>query len=234
MSLASQVILMISGNFIQAMNSLHSVRSAVQRRFCENWFMLRLLICFFGLSPVVSVALAAGPGEIRSGLRAGRVPGHLAPHSHARVHALGPAHERLQLRPHSSHNRAVLGAIGTFGLLGAFDAVPAWTTRGQAYGQIHWNGRTGPSMHSRQTIIYSSPIIRYASAEPVVPTVIAPAVIIDTREAGPLWSPATSILPTVAGPAESAADWWYVCEHPAGYYPQVQVCPEGWQKRAAH
>jgi hypothetical protein len=29
---------------------------------------------------------------------------------------------------------------------------------------------------------------------------------------------------------EQQADYWYYCQNPAGYYPYVQTCPEGWMK----
>lgn len=34
--------------------------------------------------------------------------------------------------------------------------------------------------------------------------------------------------PSYAEQAPPAAQYWYCCQNPAGYYPQVPQCPGGW------
>ena len=67
----------------------------------------------------------------------------------------------------------------------------------------------------------------YAVYPPVVVTQqAAPTVYIEKGNA----APATDSQPQSAAPApaQSSNDWYY-CRKPAGYYPYVRSCPDGWQ-----
>jgi hypothetical protein len=60
----------------------------------------------------------------------------------------------------------------------------------------------------------------YAPPVSVVTVPVSPPVYIEQQTAPP---PASS-----GGALESG--WWYYCRNPAGYYPYVDRCPDGWVK----
>lgn len=176
----------------------------------QRRLQLGSLVISLAISPVV---LAGGHGVVQAGHHT----------THMQLRAPNYAHGHLRSARHHSYYRGALGVAG--GLVGA----------GVVYStlQPHWDGGYGSrSVRVLPTVIHQSPVIRYVAAEPVVQTVIAPITTIIRLREEP--SSAVPVAQAVAGPAESAADGWYVCERPAGYYPQIQVCPGGWQKQAAH
>jgi hypothetical protein len=65
----------------------------------------------------------------------------------------------------------------------------------------------------------------YAAYPPVVVTQpAAPTVYIEQGNGA-----AQDNGPAAAAPAQSSNDWYY-CRKPAGYYPYVRNCPDGWQR----
>ena len=68
----------------------------------------------------------------------------------------------------------------------------------------------------------------YAAYPPVVVTQqAAPTVYIEQDNAVP--APEGQTQSAAPAPAQSSNDWYY-CRKPAGYYPYVQKCPNGWQR----
>lgn len=52
---------------------------------------------------------------------------------------------------------------------------------------------------------------------PVVTAPASPPVYIERGDSQP-------------APDPGAANWWYYCANPSGYYPYVKQCPGGWQR----
>jgi len=65
----------------------------------------------------------------------------------------------------------------------------------------------------------------YAAYPPVVVTQAAPTVYMEQGNA----APAQDGGQPSAAPAQSSNDWYY-CRKPAGYYPYVRSCADGWQR----
>jgi hypothetical protein len=69
----------------------------------------------------------------------------------------------------------------------------------------YWGGYWGPAYLPSTTVV-------------TVPT--SPPVYIEQQTAPP--------VSTGGSPFETG--WWYYCKNPAGYYPYVERCPDGWTK----
>lgn len=68
---------------------------------------------------------------------------------------------------------------------------------------------------------YTYPPVGYYAYPPVVVVPAGPPEYIEHGQ-----------TPAPMAQGQPAADYWYYCTNPAGYYPYIQQCPGGWQKVA--
>ncbi|MDL1866348.1 hypothetical protein FBR06_03665 [Betaproteobacteria bacterium PRO4] len=78
-----------------------------------------------------------------------------------------------------------------------------------------------------QSYNYAYPPSRYYYS-PVYPSVIYPPVVVVPPNP-PVYIQQQPVRP-VSPPESTPTNYWYYCENPAGYYPQVERCPGGWIK----
>lgn len=123
---------------------------------------------------------------------------------------------------HYSGKRNVFLGIG---LAGAYDYYPASNVG--VYGGFSY-GR--PYSYYRQPYYqpynYGYPSSRFYW--PAYPPVVYPPIVVVPPDP-PVYiqqQPARSVPP----PESAVTNYWYYCENPAGYYPQVERCPGGWIK----
>jgi len=67
---------------------------------------------------------------------------------------------------------------------------------------------------------------------PAYPSVVYPPPVVVVQPDPPVYiQQQQPVRPAPPPPPESAAtNYWYYCENPAGYYPEVERCPGGWIK----
>jgi len=64
---------------------------------------------------------------------------------------------------------------------------------------------------------------------PVYPPIIYPPPIVVVQPDPPVYIQQQPAQPTPS-PGSTVTNYWYYCENPAGYYPEVEQCPGGWIK----
>ncbi|MFA7268763.1 MAG: hypothetical protein WC073_05425 [Sterolibacterium sp.] len=123
---------------------------------------------------------------------------------------------------------------------GSLVATPVCADRGggHGHGSDHFWGPFGFLLGT--AILYSAVQPRTVYVEPRVvyaPPVYAPAIVqpyyVEQAYANP---PVVSLPPPppnvaqILPPEVASGQWWYFCKKPAGYYPYVKECPNGWEK----
>jgi hypothetical protein len=46
----------------------------------------------------------------------------------------------------------------------------------------------------------------------------------------PVYIEQQTVPPAASSGGALESGWWYYCRNPAGYYPYVERCPDGWVK----
>lgn len=73
----------------------------------------------------------------------------------------------------------------------------------------------------------------YYSPYPYYPYAYAPPVVVVPQQAPPppvyVEQPQAQVAPAGPPPSAQAANSWYHCDKPDGYYPYVKECPGGWK-----
>lgn len=107
------------------------------------------------------------------------------------------------------------------------------TSRGAGYdAQRMYDNAYVQCMYAKGQQVPVSGALRSRSPAPAAP---APAP--GTAPSGtypPPPPPQTAPPPPTVAPASAAQQFWYRCANPAGYYPYVTQCPEGWQRVPAN
>lgn len=120
-------------------------------------------------------------------------------------------------------------------IIGGMAISPAWAEpyghrgggdhRGHR-GHVGWGGwGTGLLLGTAVYLAATAPSRAYYPRPPVyaAPLYVMPPVTV----VRPVMAPPMVLPPPVAN-----EDWWYYCAQPAGYFPNVRVCPIGWTRVA--
>lgn len=65
---------------------------------------------------------------------------------------------------------------------------------------------------------------------PAYPSVVYPPSVVVVQPDPPVYIQQPTPQAPPIPPASAAINYWYYCEKPAGYYPEVERCPGGWIK----
>lgn len=113
--------------------------------------------------------------------------------------------------------KQLIAIIALF-LIGSLATSDAFARRYRGHGW-HGHSRVGVGVVVVGSPFYWGP--RY------YPPPYYPPVIIE-RRAPPVYIEQSP--PVVVSPQTRVAGYWYYCQSPSGYYPEIRECPRGWVK----